>query len=172
MSDIWNDDDLNDILGDVQDNSTIKVLREKIKADNAAMRQMRTELDSLRTTQRANIVGETLRSAGFKQSAATLYQGEPDPTAVQAWVDANKDFLAREDGTSSAQVSGLPQEVAGAPAQGTAPAVFTPDTQAAYVRMISAGVDGVPPSNFNDAYGALQNAGSMEDLLRAIQTYS
>lgn len=171
MSD-WNDEDLDDILGNVQDNSTIKVLREKIKADNAAMKQMRTELDSLRTTQRGNIVGDALRSAGFKTGAATLYQGEPDPTAVQAWVEANKDFLAREDGTPPVQTSAVPQDIAGAPAQGTAPAVFTPDTQAAYARMASAGVDGVPPSNFNDAYGALTNATSMEDVLKAIQTYS
>ena len=172
MSDAWNDTDLDDILGDVQDNSTIKVLREKIKADNAAMRQMRTELDSLRTTQREKIVEGTLRSAGFKSGAASLYSGDPDPTAVQAWVEANKDFLAREDGTPQVQMTVQPQEIAGTPAQGTAPAVFTPDTQAAYARMISAGVDGVPPSNFTDALGSLQGAKSIEELMQAIQTYS
>lgn len=176
MSDAWTDDDLDDILGNsAGDNSTIKLLREKIKADNAAMKQMRTELDTMRNQNRGTIVKDALKSAGLSEGAAGMYQGEADPTAVQAWVEANRGWIAPA-GAQPVQQSQNPDEDppqgAGAPAQGTAPAVFTPDTQAAYQRMITSGVDGVPGSNFNDALGGLQGAQSMEDLLGVIQQYS
>lgn len=171
MSDTWTDEDLDDILGNTGDNSTIKLLREKIKADNTAMKQMRTELDEMRNANRGTIVEGALKSAGINPGAASLYAGDANPTAVQAWVDANKDFLARADGTplppSTDGIERNPQTFAGAPAAGTVPAI-TPDTQMAYQRMISAGIDGVPGSNFTETLGGLQNAGSMEELMAII----
>lgn len=172
MSDNWTDEDLDDILGNTADNSTIKLLREKIKADNAALKQMRTELDSMRNQNRGSLVEGALKSAGLKAGAASLYQGEADPTAIQAWVDANKDVFAREDGSTPppAGVNADPenQTFAGAPAQGTQQSVFTPDTQMAYQRMITAGIDGTPGTNFTETLGGLQNANSMEELMAII----
>lgn len=175
MSDNWTDNDLDDILGNAGDNSTIKLLREKIKADRDALKEMRGELDSLRNQNRGALVEGALKSAGFKQGAATLYQGESDPTAIQAWVDANKDFLAREDGytpppPAGAQGDPEQQTFAGAPAQGSQQTVFTPDTQMAYQRMISAGIDGQPGTNFTETLGSLQNANSMEELMGIIMS--
>lgn len=174
MSDMWTDSDLDDILGNTGDNSTIKVLREKIKADNAAMRAMQEQIKTLTSANRTPMVKEALKSAGLTENAYKGYTGEADPTAVAAWVEANKDWIAPA-GTPAPLVQDPnidPPQGAGAPAQGTAPAVFTPDSQAAYQRMVSAGVDGVPGSNFNDAMGALTGAQSMEDLLGAIQQFS
>ena len=173
MSDMWTDDAFNQILDEAGDNSTIKLLREKIKADNAALKEMRTELDSLRNQNRGSLVEGALKSAGFKTGAASLYQGDADPNAIQAWVDANKDFLAREDGYTPPPPAGAPsdpeqQTFAGSPAQGSQQTVFTPDTQMAYQRMISAGIDGQPGTNFTETLGGLQNANSMEELMAII----
>lgn len=175
MSDNWTDEDLDDILGNTADNSTIKLLREKIKADNTALREMRSELDSLRNQNRGSLVEGALKSAGLKTGAAALYQGEANPDAIQAWVDANKDNLAREDGytpppPAGAQGDPESQTFAGAPAQGNAAPVFTPDTQMAYQRMISAGIDGQPGTNFTETLGSLQNANSMEELMGIIMS--
>lgn len=174
MSEMWAEGDLTELLGDpAGDNSTIKILRAKIKADNDAMKQMRNELNSMREMQRGNVVGEALKSAGLNPAAASLYTGEVEPTAVSAWVEANKGFIAPASATPPVP-AGEPnpeqQAFAGAPAQGTAPAI-TPDTQAAYQRMITAGVDGVPGSNFNDLLGQLQN-GSEADVLNLIAQYN
>ena len=173
MSDIWTDEDLNDILGDASgDNSTIKVLREKIKADGKAMAEMRSQIDKLTNASRTPMIEEALKSAGLNTGAAALYTGEADPTAIQAWVEANKGFLAPAGAQPIATDPNVdPPTVAGAPSQGTTEPVFTPDSQAAYQRMMTAGIDGVPGTNFTEALGALQGADSMEALLSAIQQH-
>lgn len=173
--DNWTDG-LDDILGDPsQDNATIRVLREKIKADAKALEKLSSEVATLRDGQKGDIVGKALKSAGVPQEkiplAADLYKGDLEATAVSAWATQYAPLFA---GGATASPGENPEEktIAGTPAQGTVDPVFTPDTQAAFQRMITAGVDGVPGSNFNDAYGALTNAGSMEDLMAAIQTFS
>lgn len=172
MSDMWTDDDLNDILGEPSgDNSTIKVLREKIKADGKAMAEMRSQLEKLSTMSRTPLVEQALKSAGLTPLAAQAYTGEADPTAIQAWVEANKGWIAPA-GAQPVQSSTIdPPTVAGVPSQGTAEPVFTPDSQAAYQRMMTAGVDGVPGSNYTEALGAMNSAGSMEELMAAIQQH-
>lgn len=172
MSDIWTDDDLNDILGEPSgDNSTIKVLREKIKADGKAMAEMRSQLEKLSTMSRTPLVEQALKSAGLTPLAAQAYTGDADPTAIQAWVEANKGWIAPAGAQPQQTIDDDPPSGAGAPSEGTAEPVFTPDSQAAYQRMITAGVDGVPGTNFQNALGALQSADSMEALLAAIQQH-
>ena len=172
MSDIWTDEDLADILGDPSgDNSTIKVLREKIKADGKAMAEMKSQLEKLANMSRTPLVEGALRSAGLTTLAAQADTGEADPTAIQAWVEANKGWIAPA-GAQPPQANTVdPPTVAGAPSQGTAEPVFTPDSQAAYQRMMTAGVDGVPGTNFTEALGAMNSAGSMEELMAAIQQH-
>ncbi len=168
MSDAWTDEDLDDILGNSGDNSTIKVLREKIKADGAAMKKMQEQINSLANANRVPMVEAALRSAGLTPLAAQGYTGEANPTAVQAWVEANKGWIAPAGAQPAADPTIDPPSGAGVPAQGTAPAVFTPDSQAGYQRMITAGIDGVPGSNFTETLGGLQNADSMEALMAII----
>lgn len=158
-------DDIDGFLGDPsQDNATIKVLREKIKADGEALKTMREEVATLRSHQRATLVADELKSAGVRPEVAKFYTGDADPAAVKAWVEEN------------APLFGAPQQVAQeVTAQEAAPQaapVFTPDSQAAYQRMMSAGVDGVPGSNFNDAMGALANATSLDELMAAMRQHS
>lgn len=168
MSDAWTDEDLDDILGNTGDNSTIKVLRDKIKADGQAMRKMQEQINALATANRGPMVEGALKSAGLSTGAASMYTGEADPTAVAAWVEANKGWIAPAGAQPQNDPVIDPPSGAGAPAQGTAPAVFTPDSQAGYQRMITAGIDGVPGSNFTETLGGLQNAQSMEDLMAII----
>lgn len=172
-----NDEDLDAILGNADGNSnnTVKVLRDKLKADNAAMKELRAEVDSLRNAHRATVVGSVLESAGLNPQAAKFYTGEADPTAVQAWVQENATLFggaavavtpSAQDGTP---LSGMPNLI-----QTQVPALpAVPETQQQdYMRMLNAGVDGVPPSNYNDAMGAMGAAKTHEEFLETLARFS
>lgn len=169
-----NDEDLDAILGNTDGNSnnTVKVLRDKLKADNAAMKELRAEVDNLRNAHRATVVGSVLESAGLNPQAAKFYTGEADPTAVQAWVQENATLFggaqapSAQDGTP---LSGMPNLI-----QTQVPALpAVPENQQVdYMRMLNAGVDGVPPSNYNDAMGAMGAAKTQEEFLEALTRFS
>ncbi len=170
MSD-W-DDDIDNLLGDpAQDNNVVRVLREKIKADKAAMRDMRTQIETLQADRSRNIVDGALTSAGIDTRYAKFYQGDPDPAKVSAWVDENKDLFGVAVQTSATQnttQSNMPPGPMNVPDQPEP--TITPDTQMAMMRMMSMnGVDGVPPSNYNDILGKLSGAAdenAFKDALR------
>ena len=171
-----NDADLDEILGntDGNPNNTIKVLRDVLKADKAAMKELREEVNTLRNAHRATVVGSVLESAGLNPQAAKFYTGEADPTAVQAWVQENATLFGGV-ATPSAQ-DGTPQPIAGTPnviqTQVPAASVVPENQQVDYMRMLNAGVDGVPPSNFNDAMGALTSAQTQEEFMEVMARFS
>lgn len=171
MSD-WTDDDLNELLGNEgNDNSTIKALRAKIKADNDNMKELRQEVASLRATQREAVVVGTLKSAGLNPAVAKFYQGESDPTAVQAWVQENASLFGANPNPAPQSENETPSPLGGMPPATQAElrqSALTPNEQVDYSRMLNAGVDGVPPSNYNDIMGALSSATTNEDLMAAI----
>lgn len=169
MSDWTEDADLNEILENGGGNNTIKVLREKIKADNDAMKELRQEVASLRDARKADLVGEALKSAGINPVAAKFYSGDANPTAVQAWVSENAAlFGANSNPVTNTQQENTPSPIAGVPqVQATeirVPAV-PPVAQVDYLQMLNAGVDGQPPSNYNDLMGRLNSIDNQEDFL-------
>lgn len=175
MSD-WNDDELDQLLGDpAQDNSVVRTLRAKIKADAAAMRGMKSQIDSLTAASTAGVVESALSSAGIDTRYKRFYQGDPDPAKVTAWIDENKDLFtpAAEQPVIQTPQEPTPQMPTGplnVPDQ-PAPAI-TPDTQAAMMRMLGMnGADGIPPSNFGDILGKLSGAGDEAAFKQALQQF-
>ena len=170
-----NDADLDDILGNTDgnpNNSTIKTLRDILKADKAAMKELRAEVDSLRSAHRATVVGSVLESAGLNPQAAKFYTGEADPTAVQAWVQENATLFGGAQAPSVQEVApndGMGQMRQVAP---VLPSVLPENQQVDYMRMLNAGVDGVPPSNYNDAMGAMASAQTQEEFMEVMARFS
>lgn len=174
MSD-W-DDDIDDLLGDpAQDNNVVRVLREKIKADKAAMRTMREQIETLQADRATNVLNGALSSAGIDTRYAKFYQGDPDPAKISAWIDENKDLFATAvqqpnqvpENTAPPQMPGGPMNVGDQPE----PAI-TPDTQAAMMRMMGMnGVDGIPPSNYNDILGKLSGAADEDAFKQALRQF-
>lgn len=163
-----NDADIDSILeldGNTN-NPTIKVLRDKLKADAQERKEMREEIATLRNAHRSTVVGGVLESAGLNPQAAKFYTGEADPTAVQAWVQENATLFGGVKAPSAQE--GTPN-----PAAVPIPAAVVPqDQQVDYMRMLNAGVDGVPPSNYNDAMGAMSSAKTQEEFMEALARFS
>lgn len=174
-----NDADLDEILGNTDgnpNNSTIKTLRDILKADKAAMKELRAEVDNLRSAHRATVVGSVLESAGLNPQAAKFYTGEADPTAVQAWVQENATLFGGVQAQAQAPSDGsvTPNDGMGQMRQ-VAPVLspILPEAQQMdYMRMLNAGVDGVPPSNYNDAMGAMGAATTQEEFMEALARFS
>lgn len=170
-----NDADLDDILGntDGNTNNTIKVMRDVLKADKAALKELRAEVDSLRNAHRATVVGSVLESAGLNPQAAKFYTGEADPTAVQAWVQENATLFGgtvqAPSDSGSAPNDGMGQMRQVAP---VLPPILPEAQQTDYMRMLNAGVDGVPPSNYNDAMGAMASAQTQEEFMEVMARFS
>lgn len=173
MSD-W-DDDIDNLLGDpAQDNNVVRVLREKIKADRTAMRNMREQIDSLQADRAKNVVDGALTSAGIDTRYAKFYQGDPDPAKVSAWIDENKDLFGpaaqQQQQPNTQQAPQMPPGPMNVPDQ-PEPAL-TPDTQAAMMRMMGMnGVDGIPPSNYNDILGKLSAANDEDAFKQALRQF-
>lgn len=171
MSD-WNDDEIDELLGDPsQDNNTIRTLRAKVKADNAAMKAMKAQLEELTKARTENVIESALSSAGLNPAYKKFYTGEADQAKVVAWIDENKELL----GVASEQPPGTttPQMPAGPTNVGDrAEPAITPDTQAAMQRMLGMnGVDGIPPSNYNDIFGKLSGAADEDAFKQALQQF-
>lgn len=169
MSDWTDDADLNEILEGTGGNNTIKALREKIKADNDAMKELKQEVASLRQARTAEVVGNALKSAGINPDVAKFYQGDANPTAVQAWVSENAAlFGANSNTVTNTQMENTPSPIAGTPdvkqTEIRVPAT-PPVNQVDYAQMLNAGVDGQPPSNYNDLMGKLNSIDNQEDFL-------
>lgn len=169
MSDWTEDADLNEILEGTGGSGTIKVLRDKIKADNEAMKTLRQEVAALREDRKTDLVGKALESAGINPAVGKFYSGDANPTAVTAWVSENAAlFGANSNTATNNQPENTPSPIAGVPqVQNTeirVPAT-PPVDQVDYARMLNAGVDGQPPSNYNDIMGKLNSIDSQEEFL-------
>lgn len=165
-----NDADIDSILelDGNNNNPTIKVLRDKLKADAKERAEMREEIATLRNAHRSTVVGSVLESAGLNPQAAKFYTGEADPTAVQAWVQENATLFGGAVSQTPSAQEGTPN-----PTIVPIPAAVVPENQQVdYMRMLNAGVDGVPPSNYNDAMGAMSAATTQEEFMEALARFS
>ncbi len=175
MTDWTNDDDINEILGipSEGENTTVKTLRAKIKADAEAMKTLRQEVAALNEGRKAEVVNAVLASAGINPKVGKFYTGEANPTAVQAWVQENADVFGGTVQVPS-NIEATPTPLGGIPQVTQAElrqAALTPNEQVDYQRMLNAGVDGVPPSNYNDIMGALTGAATQEDFMAAMKRF-
>lgn len=170
MSDL--DDDISTMLGDdpSQDNNTMRILRAKIKADAQKMKDMEQQLHALNAARSASVVNDALTSAGINPAYAKFYSGEADPTKVAEWIGENKELFGPVQQAPNTPAPQMPAGPMNVPDQ--APTSITPDTQAAMQRMLGlSGVDGIPPTNYNDILGALTSAASEDDFKAAFAKY-
>lgn len=173
MSDWTNEDELNELFGDEgNQNSTMKVIRAKMKADAIKMKTLESQIATLNQSRTEDVVTGVLTSAGINPGVAKFYTGDADPTAIKAWVSENAAlFGANSNPVTNNQPENTPSPIAGVPqAQATefrVPAT-PPVDQVDYARMLSAGVDGQPPSNYNDIMGKLNSIDNQEDFLAYI----
>jgi hypothetical protein len=160
MSDVWTDDNYDD--QQPQDNNTVKTLRALHDADKETIKELKSRLDALEADRKVNVVAESLKSAGMNPAVAKFYQGDADPAAVAAWIDENKSVF----GAAPAPEAGGEPDPAPVPSP-----VSTPQQQQDYQRILDAGVDGVPPTHFNEALGALNAAKTREELQEVFRRF-
>lgn len=150
MSDnVWDDNDGLDsqVQGKAQAN---KALRDLHDQDRQRIQDLESKLAEVLRQSTEVKVSSLLESHGLNPKVAKFYQGDADPAAVAAWAEENKAFFG---GTTSPP----PQEQSPAP-------LLNQQQQDEYEQMLSAGVDGVKPTHYNDALAALQAAKTREEL--------
>lgn len=158
MSDVWADE----IDAQDQGNNTIKTLRELHDKDRETIKALTSRLDELENKAKVSVVSESLKSAGMNPAVAKFYQGDADPAAVAAWIEENKSIFGAQPGL----------EPGGEPVVEETPSpITTPQQQQDYQRILDAGVDGVPPTHFNEALGALNAAKTREELQEVFRRF-
>lgn len=161
MSDVWTDDNYDDVQP--QDNNTIKTLRALHDSDKETIKELKARLDALESAGKVNVVAESLKSAGMNPAVAKFYQGDADPAAVAAWIEENKPIFGAQPALDAGE--GEP------PAEQVPSPITTPQQQQDYQRVLDAGVDGVPPTHFNEALGALNAAKTREELQEVFRRF-
>jgi len=140
-------------LGNDQDGGP-KALRDAYAAMKAQNESLRESLAEIQKDLRSQKLAATFDSLGVPQ-AASVYQGEPDPEKVKAWVETMQSVF----GTGNAS-GGNPEPQS----QGLAPEV-----QDQYRRMSEAGSDGQPLSGMDAAFAAVNDATDLNALIAANQ---
>lgn len=156
MNDAWGYDD-NEQSADNIAAETPKALRDAY----SALKKQNEDLISALAADRAERAKEKVSSV-FSElgvpGAADLYQGEPDPEKARAWAESMRAAF----GSGNAQGASTPAAVPTPPA-------LDEQTQQQYQQMASAGSDGTPLNSFEAAGLAMNNATTVEELIRASQ---
>lgn len=154
MNDAWGYDDNDNSQADHSNGP--KPLRDAYEAQKEINKQILQELSDLRKERDRAKVSSVFSELGVP-GAAELYTGEPDPEKAKEWAESMKAAF----GTSNTQAATTP--VVDEP-------VLTDNDQAAYQAAVQAGTTGGTPMNSIEAAGlAVQNANSIEELIRASQ---
>lgn len=154
MNDAWGFDETSE-QPEPGHNDGPKALRD---AYNALKKQNEDLINSLaadRAERQKEKISSVFSELGVP-GAAELYTGEPDPEKARAWAESMRAAF----GSGNAQGT--------APAAVPAPALDA-QTQQQYQQMAQAGEDGTPITSFEAAGLALNNSGSVDDLIRAMQ---
>lgn len=155
MSDVW-DDSYDTTDPQPQGNNTIKTLRDLHDADSKRIKALEEQLNGLQKEAAQSKVAEALASHGIPAKAAKLYSGDPDPAAVAAWAEENRDLFGSVGTNPTEHIDDGPS-ITPAP-------TMSQQEQADYQRVIDAGVDGVKPGHYNDAMAALLAAQTPDEL--------
>ena len=159
MNDAWGYDD--NEQNEPGHNDGPKALRDAYKALREQNDQILAQLarvESERSKEKLSSVFSELGVPG----AADLYQGEPDPEKARAWAESMRAAF----GSGNAQVAN--GQVTNPDVVPTPP-VLDEQTQQQYQQMASAGADGTPLNSFEASGLAINNATSIEELIRANQ---
>lgn len=155
MNDAWGYDDNSESA-----NNTVAETPAALRDAYKALKKQNEDLISALASDRAERAKEKVSSV-FSElgvpDAAKLYQGEPDPEKARAWAESMRAAF----GSGNAQVA-TPDVV-------PTPPVLDDQVQQQYQQMASAGTDGTPLNSFEAAGLAMNNATTVEELIRASQ---
>lgn len=153
MNDAWGYDDNTEQPGH---NDGPKALRDAYAAQKAQNEAILAELAEIKAERAKEKLSSVFSELGVP-GAADLYQGEPDPEKAKAWAESMKAAF----GTSNTQAAATPEVVQ---------PVLDADVQASYEAATQAGANtGTPMGSLEAAGLAIQNATSLEELIRANQ---
>ncbi len=154
MNDAWGYDDNGS--QEPGHNDGPKALREAYAAQKAQNEAILAELAEIKKERARDKLSSVFSELGVP-GALDVYQGEPDPEKAKQWAESMKAAF----GTSNTQGATTP--VVDTP-------VLTDDDQAAYAAAVQAGTTTGTPMGTVEAAGlAVQNATSIEELIRANQ---
>lgn len=154
MNDAWGYDE-NAQQNEPGHNDGPKALRDAYAAQKAQNEAILAELASIKAERAQEKVSSVFSELGVP-GAASLYTGEPDPEKARAWAESMRAAF----GSGNAQ--GTPADVPDTPA-------LDAQTQQQYQQMTQAGVEGTPITSYEAAGLAVGNAGSVDDLIKAMQ---
>lgn len=151
-----------------QETNAMKILREKAEADSKRIEALESQLKLVSEQNRTAAVSSLIEQKGLNPAVAKFYTGDADPDKVNAWVAENASLFGGVSPTETGSQEGTPNPPA--PVAQT-PSVLTPEMQAAFLRMQTAGVDGIPPSNGAEINGQLRAATNEEELFAALRQH-
>lgn len=153
MNDAWGYDENTSEPGH---NDGPKALRDAYAAQKAQNEAILAELAEIKKERARDKLSSIFSELGVP-GALDVYQGEPDPEQAKKWAESMKAAF----GTSNVQVAATPEVVQ---------PVLDGDQQAAYEAAVQAGsTSGTPMGSMEAAGLAIQNATSLEELIRANQ---
>lgn len=154
MNDAWGYDDNTEAQPGHNDGP--KALREAYAAQKAQNEAILAELAEIKKERARDKLSSVFSELGVP-GALDVYQGEPDPEQAKAWAESMKAAF----GTSNTQAATTPEVVQ---------PVLDSDSQAAYEAAVQAGTtSGTPMGSIEAAGLAIQNATTLEELIRANQ---
>ena len=149
----WDDDDddmelENSRQRQSSDSDLLKQLRKELKTKTKILSEMETQLSSIKSEQRQNVIKSVLESKGVTPKIAKFIPADIDasPEAVDNWIQENAD------------VFGLTVQ---------SPSEVQPDL-AALRQIDSVTANAQSPAGMDDLYLRLQNAESAEDITSII----
>jgi hypothetical protein len=149
------DDDSFDMEDDYETDNGLKNLRKSDRAKGKRIKELETELDTLRKFQRESVIGSVLNSKGVNPKiAAFIPEGiQSDSEAISTWLEENGDVF----GIQMEQPEARPGR---------------DEVNLSTLRQIDNAVsNAVSPDDVNDLYSRLNNAESAEDIINMIQGY-
>jgi hypothetical protein len=152
----WYDDD--DIFGDDDSNESydsdngIKNLRKADRAKSKRIKELESELESLRKFQRDSVVSSVLAEKGVNPKIASFIPADiaSDAEAIDSWLNENGEIFGyvREEPVRESNVD--------------------PDDLQAFRRIERASNSAVSPDDVNDISSRLNNAQSAEEIIALI----
>jgi len=145
----WYEDD-DDFFEEEDQTSGLQNLRKADRAKSKRIKELETELESLRNFQRQSVVSSVLNERGVNPKVATFIPSDiaNDPESISKWLDENG-------------------EIFGVQPQAQQPMIDQENLSA--LRQIDAVTNSaLSPDDVNDMFSRLNNAQSAEELMEMI----
>ena len=144
----WYEDD--DFFEEEDQASGLQNLRKADRAKSKRIKELETELESLRSFQRQSVVSSVLNERGVNPKIATFIPSDisDDPESISKWLDEHGEIFGVQP---QVQQQAIDQE-----------------TLAALRQIDAATNSALSPDEVNDVFSRINNAQSAEELLEMI----